>query len=76
MAYTLGEIAQFLGAQVNGDDSIAIEGLATLSQAQAGQLSFLANLAYKDQLQHTKASAVIVHPRQVADCQLCRFNLR
>jgi len=75
MAYTLGEIAQFLGAQVNGDDSIAIEGLATLSQAQAGQLSFLANLAYKDQLQHTKASAVIVHPRQVADCHCAALIL-
>jgi UDP-3-O-[3-hydroxymyristoyl] glucosamine N-acyltransferase len=68
MSYTLGEIAQFLGAQVNGDDSITIDGLATLGQAGAGQLSFLANMAYKDQLQHTKASAVIVHPKQAADC--------
>lgn len=68
MAYTLGEIATFLGAQVNGDETITIHGLATLAQAGDGQLSFLANMAYKDQLQHTQASAVIVHPKQAADC--------
>lgn len=68
MAYTLGEIAKFLGGQVNGDDSITINGLATLAQAGPGQLSFLANMAYKDQLHQTKASAVIVHPKQAADC--------
>ncbi len=69
MVYTLGEIAQFLSADVMGDESIKIDGLATLAQATQGQLSFLANMSYKDQLQHTKASAVIVHPKQAADCQ-------
>lgn len=68
MARTLGEIAQYLNAELVGDANIMIDGLATLAQAKAGQLSFLANMAYKDQLQHTQASAVIVHPKQAADC--------
>ena len=75
MAYTLGEIAQYLNAEVVGDESITIEGLATLSQAEKGELSFLANMAYKDQLQHTQASAVIVHPKQAAECQCAALVL-
>lgn len=75
MAHTLAELAQFLGAQLVGDESIIIEGIATLAQAQPGQLSFLANMAYKDQLQHTQASAVIVHPKQAQDCKCAALVL-
>ncbi|MFT5593300.1 MAG: UDP-3-O-[3-hydroxymyristoyl] glucosamine N-acyltransferase [Oceanicoccus sp.] len=75
MAYTLGEIAQYLNADVIGDEKTIINGLATLVQASEGQLSFLANMAYKDQLQHTNASAVIVHPKQAADCQCAALVL-
>ncbi len=75
MARTLAELAQFLGAQLVGDESIIIDGIATLAQAQPGQLSFLANMAYKDQLQHTQASAVIVHPKQAQDCQCAALVL-
>jgi UDP-3-O-[3-hydroxymyristoyl] glucosamine N-acyltransferase len=67
MAQTLGEIAQFLNAELNGDADCIITGLATLSHAQPGQLSFLANMAYRDQLNSTQASAVIVHPKQAGD---------
>ena len=69
MALTLGEIAKFLQAELVGDENIIIEGLATLTAAQPGQLSFLANLAYRDQLNTTQASAVIVHPKQLGDVQ-------
>lgn len=75
MAHTLGELAKLLDAQLIGDESIVIEGIATLAQAQSGQLSFLANMAYKDQLQHTQASAVIVHPKQVEECQCAALVL-
>lgn len=69
MARTLQEIAQYLGAAVVGDESLEIHGLATLSTAKAGELSFLANMAYKDQLVTTQASAVIVHPKQADECK-------
>ncbi len=67
MSLTLGEIAVFLQAELIGDKDIVINGLATLSSATNGQLSFLANMAYKDQLLTTGASAVIVHPKQAAE---------
>ena len=69
MAYTLAEIADYLGAELKGDASLVVSGLATLATAKSGQLSFLANMSYKDQLLSTQASAVIVHPNQAGDCQ-------
>lgn len=64
MTITLNEIAIQIGGKVQGDGGIAITGLATLMAANTGDLSFLANMAYKDQLQSTQASAVILHPEQ------------
>ncbi|MEY8204963.1 MAG: UDP-3-O-(3-hydroxymyristoyl)glucosamine N-acyltransferase [Bermanella sp.] len=75
MAITLGEIATYLQAKLIGDETTVIHGLATLSDAQAGQLSFLANMAYKDQLQSTLASAIIVHPKQADDCRCAALIL-
>ncbi len=69
MATTLGEIATFLHAKLIGDENIVINGLATLTNAQAGELSFLANMAYRDQLQSSLASAIIVHPKQADECK-------
>ncbi|GAA3559863.1 UDP-3-O-(3-hydroxymyristoyl)glucosamine N-acyltransferase [Marinobacter xestospongiae] len=60
--YTLGEIAAALGAELQGDPDVRVEGLATLQAAGPGQLSFLANPAYARFLADTRASAVIVAP--------------
>lgn len=75
MAFTLGQIAEFLQAEVKGDASIKITGLATLSSAKEGELSFLANMAYRDQLADTNASAVIVHARQAEECPVAAIVL-
>lgn len=75
MELTLKYIADFLDAQFIGDAELKISGLATLASAKAGELSFLANMAYKDQLQTTQASAVIVHPKQQDDCQCAAIVL-
>jgi len=64
---SLQSIAEHIGATLEGDSSLNIEGLATLQDAKASDLSFLANMAYRDQLQTTQAAAVIVHPKQAAD---------
>jgi UDP-3-O-[3-hydroxymyristoyl] glucosamine N-acyltransferase len=75
MTVTLGQVAELLDAQFVGDANLEIIGLATLTAAQPGELSFLANLAYRDQLTSTKASAVIVHPRQAEECQCAAIIL-
>ena len=65
-SYSLGDIADQLSLQLIGDAGCEISGLGTLSGARAGQLSFLSNQSYIDQLAHTQASAVIV-AQQFAD---------
>ncbi len=61
---TLKNIAHFLDAELKGDGEQVITGLSTLSEAVSGELSFLANPSYQDQLASTQASAVIVHRNQ------------
>ncbi|MBO9492153.1 UDP-3-O-(3-hydroxymyristoyl)glucosamine N-acyltransferase [Endozoicomonas sp. G2_1] len=66
---TLAELAQTIGATVHGDDSCLVDRIATLSSARAGQISFLANSKYKQQLADTQASAVILAPDCLDECQ-------
>lgn len=56
----LAEIAEKLGGTVEGDQDTLISGIATLDQAQRGNLSFLSHPRYKAQLLETRASAVII----------------
>ncbi|MCY4263552.1 MAG: UDP-3-O-(3-hydroxymyristoyl)glucosamine N-acyltransferase [Gammaproteobacteria bacterium] len=64
--YTLGEIASFLGTRLVGDGRCEISGLGTLGGASPGQLSFLSNKVYLDQLATSQASAIILE-EQFAD---------
>jgi len=58
--WTLGQIAQHVGGRVCGDPGLVIRAVATLGEARAGEISFLANRRYEKQLESTQASAVIV----------------
>ena len=64
--YTLGQLAELLDVSCVGDAQIVISGLATLSSAGVGQLSFLANPKYQQALKTTSAEAVIVADDMVA----------
>ncbi|MEO6436786.1 MAG: UDP-3-O-(3-hydroxymyristoyl)glucosamine N-acyltransferase [Tepidisphaeraceae bacterium] len=57
---TVDELAREIGAEVVGDGSVIVTAAATLEDAQAGQVSFLANPKYTRQVETTQASAVIV----------------
>lgn len=59
-SYQLSELANFLKAELRGDPSQVISGLAPLQSATDGHLSFLNNPTYQKFLTQTKASAVIV----------------
>ncbi|UYZ64308.1 UDP-3-O-(3-hydroxymyristoyl)glucosamine N-acyltransferase [Hymenobacter weizhouensis] len=60
MEFTVGQIAEVLRGAVEGDASPRIDRLAKIEEAQAGSLSFLANLKYEPYLYSTGATAVIV----------------
>lgn len=68
MEYTLHEIAEITGAQLHGDPDCKISGVATLQNAKAGMISFLANRRYYRYLKSTKAAAVILSPADKDDC--------
>ena len=68
MARSLGELAAQFGCELVGDPQVNVESVATLSNAGTSQLSFFANAAYRDQLQSTRAAAVLVQERDAGDC--------
>jgi UDP-3-O-[3-hydroxymyristoyl] glucosamine N-acyltransferase len=55
----LQDIADRLECRLEGDGAIEITGVATLEDAEPGQLTFFANPKYISQLKQTRASAVI-----------------
>lgn len=57
---TLDEIADLCGADVEGDGSIEVAGPASLDEAEAGHVSFLAQANYVRKLDTTRATAVVV----------------
>ncbi|MDH5181193.1 MAG: UDP-3-O-(3-hydroxymyristoyl)glucosamine N-acyltransferase [Gammaproteobacteria bacterium] len=67
-AYTLAQLAEHVGGYVVGDGSCHITHVATLKNADSGAISFLTNPKYVADLQHTNASAVILHEKSAANC--------
>ncbi|AGI23398.1 UDP-3-O-(3-hydroxymyristoyl)glucosamine N-acyltransferase [Pseudomonas sp. MT3] len=60
LSFTLAELAAQLDAELRGDSAQVIRGLATLQEAGADQLSFLANPQYRKFLPESKAGAVLL----------------
>jgi len=56
---TLAELARIVGGEVAGDASVTISGLAGISEAKEGDITFLANQKYRSRLLESRASAVI-----------------
>ncbi|MFT4569273.1 MAG: UDP-3-O-[3-hydroxymyristoyl] glucosamine N-acyltransferase [Hyphomicrobiaceae bacterium] len=56
----LAELAEILGARLEGDPEVQIQGLAPIDEAGDGDLSFVASPKYRRLIETTGASAVIV----------------
>jgi len=66
--FTLGELAVRFGLGLKGEPGLRISRVATLSHADTGALSFLANTRYRRQMESTRATAVLVGPEDAAVC--------
>ncbi|HVW94506.1 MAG TPA: UDP-3-O-(3-hydroxymyristoyl)glucosamine N-acyltransferase [Mucilaginibacter sp.] len=64
MQFTAQQIALMLNGTVEGDPSVQVNQLGKIEEAQAGSLTFLANLKYEQYLYTTAASVVIVNKDQ------------
>ena len=69
----LTEIVARLGGTLEGDGSVRVSQVGTLASAGAGQIAFLTNPKYRQQLQTTRAAAVIVPPQFASDTSLPRI---
>lgn len=69
----LDEIVARLGGTLAGDGSVIISQVATLASAGPGQIAFLVNPKYRQQLQTTRAAAVILSPQSADATDLPRL---
>lgn len=59
-AYRLADIVARFGGRIVGDADTRITQIATLDAAQDGEIAFLANAKYRNRLENSRASAVIL----------------
>jgi len=69
MNYTLEQLANLVGATVNGDKKYTVNSLSTLENATSDQVAFLSNSKYQQQLSDTKAGVVILNEKALANCR-------
>lgn len=60
MSLTLQEIADAIRGEVVGDKTVEITGVNSLEKASKGEISFFSDRRYKEQVDQTSASALIV----------------
>ncbi|MGX8941731.1 UDP-3-O-(3-hydroxymyristoyl)glucosamine N-acyltransferase [Symbiopectobacterium sp. Eva_TO] len=65
----LDALAAQLDAQLHGDGDIVITGVASMHSARSGQITFLSDSRYREQLTTTQASAVIVTEADLLYCK-------
>jgi UDP-3-O-[3-hydroxymyristoyl] glucosamine N-acyltransferase len=65
----LADLAQQLDAQVHGDGSLVITGIASMHSAQLEQITFLSNSRYQEQLATCKAGAVVLTEADLPFCK-------
>lgn len=56
----LADLAQQLDAELHGDGDIVITGVASMQSAGEGQITFIVNSRYREQLATCQASAVVM----------------
>ena len=67
MEATLAALADLVAGEVVGDAETVIHGFAALAQAQSGELTFIADRKYVSQLADSKATAVVLQSKALAD---------
>lgn len=66
----LQEIADIIGAEVQGDASVLVESVAAMDAAQPGSITYLKDKAYLEFLADTQAAAVILRKEFAGQCHV------
>jgi UDP-3-O-[3-hydroxymyristoyl] glucosamine N-acyltransferase len=64
MQFTAAQIAMLINGRIEGSPDTAVASFGKIEEAQAGQLSFLANPKYEEFLYSTGASIIIINEAQ------------
>ena len=70
MKITLGEISKQFDIELKGDSTAEIIGIAGLTDAKQGELTFLFSSSFKKLLSDSQASAIVLRQSDSADCHL------
>jgi len=73
MSMTLADLADRIGARVEGDASATVHGCAPIQSAGPGDVTFVANQRYTQFLKDTKAAAVLIAPAMDSPAPLTRL---
>lgn len=76
MTLTVDDIAEKLHGTVHGDGSVVIKSVASLKQAEAGDLAFLSNPRYIPDMVKTRASAVLVNEDWQGDAAITVIRVK
>jgi UDP-3-O-[3-hydroxymyristoyl] glucosamine N-acyltransferase len=68
MGVSIGELAVRFGCELQGDPLVLVERVATLAEADAQSVAFVANPRYRAQLAATRAGLVVLDAASAADC--------
>ncbi|MBT8506419.1 UDP-3-O-(3-hydroxymyristoyl)glucosamine N-acyltransferase [Coxiella-like endosymbiont of Rhipicephalus sanguineus] len=70
ITYTLNELANAIGATVKGHGDCKIHNIASIVNAQPGEISFLVDRKYQKYLTQTKASALLLDKKLAKNCPI------
>ena len=68
MSVSIGELAVRFGCELRGDPGVEVERVATLAEADAQSVAFVANPRYRTQLASTRAAVVVLDEASAAGC--------
>ncbi|MGC8519436.1 MAG: UDP-3-O-(3-hydroxymyristoyl)glucosamine N-acyltransferase [Steroidobacteraceae bacterium] len=68
MSVSIGELAVRFGCELRGDPGVEVERVATLADADAQSVAFVANPRYRTQLATTRAAVVVLDEASAAGC--------
>jgi UDP-3-O-[3-hydroxymyristoyl] glucosamine N-acyltransferase len=63
--FSLGKLAEILGATLDGDPSRVVTGIAPLETAQPRDISFLTDMRYREAARTSRAGAFLVPPHVI-----------
>lgn len=72
-SFSLREVVEILGGEIIGNPEVRIRQVSTLENAGPDAIAFLANERYQQQLENTRAAAVIIHSAQRDATNLSRI---